>query len=295
MAAMSRHRAPQLLLGALLALAVGVAAGFAPASGPTPTFLTFLQLTDRGPGIDDDAAVWVIRSDGTGPRRLTVPCTDCDDSPRFSPDGSLIAYEGIGRDYSSGLFVMRPDGSGKDRLCLLCSDIGGVAWSPDGRRIAIGGRGITIFTLGVGAIRIGGRSSQIPISNLDWSSDGRWFTFDDGGNRVWIVGSDGRHLRRLVKDALQPRFTPDSRSVVFSWAGSRPGLFAVPVEGGPVTQVLAQPAVWPTWSSDGTQLAYFGRFGIHVRDRATGNDRQISIPHRVCLGNSYCSDLDWQH
>lgn len=281
------------LFGTVVAIGVGVAVGLASAAAPSPTLFAFLQLTDRGPGIDDDAAIWTIRSDEKGLRRLTVACTDCAGSPRFSPDGSLIAYEGIGRDYSGGLFVMRPDGSGKRRLCR-CTFDGGEAWSPDGRQIAIGYSGITIFTLGVGARKVAGPSSHIPVDELDWSSDGRWFTFDDGGNRVWIVGSDGRHLRRLAEDAVVPRFTPDSRSVVFS-AVRRTGLFAAPVEGGSVTRVLVRPAFWASWSDDGSQLAYLGRFGIHVRDLATGRERQVSIPQRVCLGASDCIELDWQH
>jgi len=292
MAVVFRHSA-LLFLGVVVAMAIGFALALASAAAPKPKLFAFLQLTDRGPGIDDDAAIWSIRLDGTGLRRLTVACTDCAGNPRFSPDGSLIAYEGIGRDYRGGLFVMRPDGSGKRRLCR-CTFDGGEAWSPDGRQIAIGYSGITIFTLGVGARKVGGRSSHIAVDELDWSPDGRWFTFDDGGNRVWIVGSDGRHLRRLAQDAVAPRFTPDSRSVVFS-AVRRTGLFAVPVGGGPVTRVLAQPAYWANWSNDGTQLAYFGRFGIHVRDLATGGERQVSIPKRVCLGASSCIELDWQH
>jgi Tol biopolymer transport system component len=292
MAVVSRHSA-LLFLSVVVAMAIGLAVALASAAAPKPTLFTFLQLTDRGPGIDDDAAIWTIRSDGTGLRRLTVACTDCAGSPRFSPDGSLIAYEGIGRDYSGGLFVMRPDGSSKRRLCR-CTFDGGEAWSPDGRQIAIGYSGITIFTLGVGARKVGGLSSHIAVDELDWSPDGRWFSFDDGGNRVWIVGSDGRHLRRLAEDAAAPRFTPDSRSVVFS-AVRRTGLFAVPVGGGPVRRVLARPAYWANWSSAGTQLAYFGRFGIHIRDLTTGHERQVSIPKRACLGASSCIELDWQH
>jgi Tol biopolymer transport system component len=279
-----------VLLGAVVAIAVGVAVGIASAAPRTPTLFAFLQGTDRGFGVDDDAAIWVIRSNGTGLRRLTAPCTDCAGSPRFSPDGSLIAYYSL--DDGGGLFVMRPDGSGKRRLCQCLS--GDEAWSPDGREIAIGYDGITIFTLGAGASNVGGPSSQLVVDNLDWSRDGLWFTFDDQGNRVWSVRSDGRRLRRIANEAYQPRFTPDSRSVVFS-SSRKPGLFAVPVGGGPVTRVLAKPAEWPTWSSDGRKLAYFGRFGIHVRDLATGRERHVSIPRRVCHGASYCDDLDWQH
>jgi Tol biopolymer transport system component len=276
----------------LLLLAI-LPVGLASAVEAPPSLFTFLQLTSRGPAIDDDATIWVIRSDGTGLRRLTVACTDCAGSPRFSPDGSLIAYAGVGRDYSGGLFVMRPDGSGKHRLCR-CAGYSSVAWSPNGGRVAIGSRGIAIFTLGVGVKKLAGRSSQIAISVLDWSQDGRWFTFDDAGNRVWSVRSDGQNLRRLANNAFLPRLTPDSRSVVFSSPG-KPGLFAVPVTGGPARRVLAQPAGWATWSRDGTELAYFGRFGIHVRDLATGHERQVSIPNRVCVGASTCIWLDWQH
>lgn len=286
----SRPRLPRALTVLLLLVALPV--GLAAAAAKPPTLFTFLQLTDRGPAIDDDAAIWVIRSDGTGLRRLTVECTDCAGSPRFSPDGSRIAYQGIGHDYAGGLFVMRPDGSGKRRLCRCIVD-GGVAWSPNGRQIATGYRGITIFSLGVGGRKVPGRSAQISVFDLDWSHDGRWFTFGDGGNRVWSVARDGRHLRLLASPAFLPRFTADSRSVMFSSPTKR-GLFVVPVGGGPVARVLAKPAGWATWSADGTQVAYFGRFGIHIRDRVTGRERQVSIPHRVCLGASSCGWLDWQ-
>ena len=78
-------------------------------------------------------------------------------------------------------------------------------------------------------------------------------------------------------------------------ARTSPKLFAVPVVGGSVAQLLTGPSSWPTWSGDGLQFAYFGRFGIHVRDLATGHERQISIPDRICRTPSYCVDLDWQH
>lgn len=277
-------------LGALV-LSIGAAAA------ARPSYFVFLQLTDRGPGIDDDAAVWVIRSDGTGLRALTAACTDCADAPRFSPSGDAVAYFGIGRDYRAGLFVMRPDGAAKRRLCA-CGSYGGLAWSPDGRKIASADQGIVVFTLGVGASRVPGRVAHKPVYDLDWSPDGRRFVFDDGGNVVWSVGVDGRGLRRLARGAELPRFSPSGRLVVFVPAHGG-GLRAVPVGGGrvePYARIPETAAVGSfAWSRDGRRLAYFGRFGIHIRTLATGRERQVSIPKRVCRGASSCVELDWQH
>ena len=123
------------------------------------------------------------------------------ESPRWSPDGRWIAYErGTENSADEGLYIVRPDGSGRHRLRR--GYLSPVAWSPDGKRIAYGfgypenvaivrvdGRGFRRLGL-----RLPGRSS---ISALSWSPDGGHLALERGD--IWVVGADGRALRRVVK------------------------------------------------------------------------------------------------
>jgi Tol biopolymer transport system component len=128
-------------------------------------------------------------------------------SPRWSPDGRSIAYDREGR----GLWVVHLDGSGRHRVAR--GEVYPFAWSPDGKRIAFAnnhagevalvrpnGRGLRRLTR-----RLPGR-----IAVVSWSPDGRRLALesglrlvlDDRRSEIWIIGADGRGLRRVASTGL---------------------------------------------------------------------------------------------
>ena len=85
----------------------------------------------------------------------------------------------------------------------------GLAWAPDGRRIAFArsdGEGSPAGIFNAAADGSEFRSvTDGPDDDPRWSPDGRWLVFsrDEGkfGPSVWVVWVDGGEPRRLVGDA----------------------------------------------------------------------------------------------
>ena len=99
--------------------------------------------TDPTLGSVPNQALFLVNSDGSGPRRIT-PWGYSDDDGSWSPDGSAILFE-----YQGSLYTVHPDGTGLKRILHNGFD---ADWSPDGTKIVFsrvpqpGSRVASIYT-----------------------------------------------------------------------------------------------------------------------------------------------------
>ncbi len=85
--------------------------------------------------IGDLEDIFVIRTDGTGRRRLTNDLHR-DRFPRWSPDGSKIAFYS-NRSGWYEIWSINPDGSGLEQLTdTPGQSVNFAVWAPDGKRMA---------------------------------------------------------------------------------------------------------------------------------------------------------------
>src|SRR5919201_1006068 len=91
---------------------------------------------------DYRSAIWLASLDGSAPARKLTSGEQRDTSPRWSPDGSHLAFlSSRGGDKSpSQLYVLPLAGDEPTKLTELEDDVTDVAWSADGAQIAFAAR-----------------------------------------------------------------------------------------------------------------------------------------------------------
>jgi Tol biopolymer transport system component len=172
-----------------------------PAWSPDGSQLVFAST--RGTG---RSHLFVMRSDGTGVRRLTSGGA-ADSDPAWSPDGSRIAFVSqppcTDECRYPQVWVVDARG-GEPRLLTDEHDLSlAPAWSPDGRSIAfVGEREGSVFVDGYDLYVASADGSLVqrlaagplpysPRFGLSWSSDGSQLAYSAGG-KLFVFGFDGR-------------------------------------------------------------------------------------------------------
>lgn len=150
-----------------------------------------------------------VRSDGTS-RRSFVSTGEWRGQPRWSPDGSLIAF--LSKPVSlcgapgalARVSVIRPDGTGERVLGDVAMD-SRISWSPNGRWVAVMenyDRLTLLGTMGQGPVRF----HTLGPSLFSWAPDGEHVAYTRDG--VVYIGSTDGSERRLAA-GFGPDWSPD--------------------------------------------------------------------------------------
>jgi TolB protein len=221
------------------------------------------------------AGLYVLNADGSGLRRITNSLSDYE--PRWSPDGSWIAFDDDETDPEK-IELIREDGS--ERHVAGSAGVSNALsapspWSPDGTRLAWGGcGGLCVYQLAGGrsvSIRLGGDDGD----GFSWSPDGSRIAAVDSAGRLVVVATDGSETPRVLAgtEASVPAWSPDGTTIAFTSSGQ---LDLVPADGGAVRVLALGKLGRPLWSHDGTVVFSSDAEGVHSIVVKTGTGTLIA-------------------
>lgn len=209
------------------------------------------------------AAIWLVQLDGDAQPRQFTAGKKLDLAPRWSPDGTRLAFVSNREGESKQLFVIPVEGGEPLRLTELDEDVEEVTWSPDGSRLAFSSRvRDPEYDEEDDKLRKPRRFSrlQFKLDSEGWIGDRRrhLFTVPADGSAPPSQVTDGDYEDRYAA------WSPDGRKLAFVSARQEDWdielvrhLYVVDAEGGEPVQLTEGEVSYaaPAWSPDGSQIA----------------------------------------
>ena len=240
-----------------------------------------VYYSEQGNGSAD---LFVMRADGTSPRRLLETSYD-EGGPAFSPDGTRIAFD-TDRDGNFEIYVVGVDGTGLRRLTDDPGRDVAPAWSPDGATIVFmsdrSRREFDIFRVNADGAAV----APVTGANSNWFPQ---FAPVDPPRLALHVGRDvhvldlgSGALTRLTtepNDGMYPSWSPDGSRIAFMSARNGPTeIFTMNADGSGQTRLVSMPtgsAIDPRWSPDGRRIVF-----VHVAEEQA-DDAQHEAQERA--------------
>lgn len=268
------------LLTALLALSLGKPLN---AGNPSPEGrIAFFSERDGGD-------LYLMNADGTGVERLMTGRRPY--QPALNRAGDRVAF-GAGDIYVLELASRTVRNLTNGRYRLVYSP----AWSPDGSEIAFNALNqagdrwdLTVITVDGKDHRTLTRTDNANLAYPNWTPDGAQIVFHGLGDHIYIIDADGANLTQLTEGvSYASAVSPDGTLIAF-YRPDRPpvgGLYVMGIDGSDPSQVSGDVDAIntnnpPTWSPDGTRLAFataagVGRGDIYSADLVKGSVTQLT-------------------
>ena len=209
--------------------------------------------------------IWLAPVDGSEPPRRFTTGERRDTTPRWSPDGSRLAFTSSRKEKEPAQLYVIPVGGGEPtRLTELKEDVGEPVWSPDGMQIVFAARARDEAY----EEEDGRKRRPRRIDRLHYKLDNEGWTVDRR-TQLFVVPVDGSAEPRRITDGdyenSAPAWSPDGSRIAFVSARREDwdtalveDIFLVDPAGGDAEQLTPGDAshARPVWSPDGRTLAF---------------------------------------
>jgi dipeptidyl aminopeptidase/acylaminoacyl peptidase len=265
-----------------------------PQLSPDGRLVAYVRTTTDLASGKRNADIWVVPADGSAPPRLLIGGDKSENTPRWDPDGSHVAFIST-RDGDSQIYIADADGGNIRQFTKVA---GGVqppmVVSPDRSMIAF------VADVKQGPETPGNVHHLTRLLYRHWDE---WR--DNVRHHIFVAALSGGAPRDLTpgdfdspptqQEDAAIAFTPDSRELVFvsnrdgidreAWSTNN-DVWSVPVGGGAAKKLTPNPAadVQPVFTPDGKFMIVRAqrrpgfesdRWYLDVYDRATGSKRTV--------------------
>lgn len=208
------------------------------------------------------STIWLASTDrSTRPRQITGG-THFDFAPRWSPDGTTLAFLSD-REGSIQLFLLPMEGGEARQITHLSQNISEYSWRPDGQALLVHAS----WKASDDQETSDDSETSIVYSTIDEAWDGIGFKHNRR-QQLWLVSLDGKTTRLTSEpvDLVEPSWSPDGKEIVVS-ANRRTdpdlsvsrALWVYNLELQEFRRLTPEEglAQMPSWSPDGEAIAYY--------------------------------------
>jgi dipeptidyl aminopeptidase/acylaminoacyl peptidase len=248
------------------------------------------------------SAIWMTGTSAGSETFQFTSGTAKDANPRWSPDGSRLAFLSTRNDQNQ-VYVMPADGGEAWQVTSGPNPVTDFVWSPEGTSICF---------VSKAELAEKPTSDTKVIRTLRYKQDGEGF-WDGKRRHIYKVDTTGGEPEQLTDgdwDSVQPAPSPDGTRLAFVSnrsndrdANSKSDVWVVDLASGELERVTPEDGSYgaPSWSPDGSRLAYVGYpivepYGpttladLYVWDTGTDEHTRLLVNLDREPGNSAISD-----